>query len=328
MVSIRAINDEVALEDRPTFLVVIIDVNPAVWTIRNGAELGATMLSELLEQTFLFLASFLLLHRENRVAIVLASSETCSFAFPDESQREMIFQRAEASTRYPPNAAEQPSMAAIKDAVHTSLINLHGRDSDTYRVGSTAMASALSRSLCMINRLALQDQSEQTTKYLANPRILVQSVGRDAQSQYVATMNCIFSAQRMGVPIDCLKLGAHDSVFFQQAAHLTHGLYLQPGEVAMKTFNHLFSMLIFFFIPDSDSRERLTAPTMSKVDFRAICFQTKRAIDMGFTCSVCLSTYSNNLAPVCRTCGARQPLDTRKLSIGRTGPIHQSSITK
>lgn len=51
-------------------------------------------------------------------------------------------------------------------------------------------------------------------------------------AQYIPTMNAIFAAQRCGVLIDACYLGASQSAFLQQAAHLTGGLYLRPARPA------------------------------------------------------------------------------------------------
>lgn len=54
----------------------------------------------------------------------------------------------------------------------------------------------------------------------------------DAPSQYIATMNAIFAAQRGRIRIDSCYLGPQQSAFLQQAAHLTGGTYLRPARPA------------------------------------------------------------------------------------------------
>lgn len=44
------------------------------------------------------------------------------------------------------------------------------------------------------------------------------------------------------------------------------------------------------FIPDKSTRRHLVPPTQINVDFRAACFCHKRIVDIGFVCSICLSS--------------------------------------
>ena len=44
------------------------------------------------------------------------------------------------------------------------------------------------------------------------------------------------------------------------------------------------------FLPPSSIRKVLAIPTQDKIDFRAACFCHKNIIDIGFVCSVCLSS--------------------------------------
>ena len=46
------------------------------------------------------------------------------------------------------------------------------------------------------------------------------------------------------------------------------------------------------FLPSPSIRKVLAVPTQDKVDFRAACFCHKNIVDIGFVCSVCLSSTS------------------------------------
>ena len=54
----------------------------------------------------------------------------------------------------------------------------------------------------------------------------------------------------------------------------------------------MFIVLIFqwVFLPDPTARERLTLPPKVQVDYRAACFCHRNLIDIGYVCSVCLSS--------------------------------------
>lgn len=49
------------------------------------------------------------------------------------------------------------------------------------------------------------------------------------------------------------------------------------------------------FLPDQTARRQLVLPTQVDVDFRAACFCHKKVVDVGFVCSICLSSRSNFL---------------------------------
>eukprot|EP00163_Fabomonas_tropica_P003451 TRINITY_DN1294_c0_g1_i10.p1 TRINITY_DN1294_c0_g1~~TRINITY_DN1294_c0_g1_i10.p1 ORF type:complete len:165 (+),score=29.07 TRINITY_DN1294_c0_g1_i10:387-881(+) len=58
----------------------------------------------------------------------------------------------------------------------------------------------------------------------------------------IQVMNAIFSAQKREIPVHACVLGGKDSVFMQQAAHLTNGMYSRPEEQ-----QHLSQFLLVCF---------------------------------------------------------------------------------
>jgi len=98
-------------------------------------------------------------------------------------------------------------------------------------------------------------------------------------------MNSIFSAQKLKVTIDACQVYGPDAVFLQQAAHLTGGSYL-----FLERRDALLQYLIMSFLSAPSIRQILAVPTQDRIDFRAACFCHKNIIDIGFVCSVCLSS--------------------------------------
>jgi Transcription factor Tfb4 len=98
-------------------------------------------------------------------------------------------------------------------------------------------------------------------------------------------MNCIFSAQKQSVALDACVLRPMDSLFLQQASHLTGGVYRRPS-----TSSTLLQILLTDFLPDSVSRKHLVLPQQESVDYRATCFCHKRIVQQGVVCPVCLSS--------------------------------------
>ena len=174
---------------------------------------------------------------------------------------------------------------------------------------ATQIAGALTSALTYINKQTLLSspnadadagqlpgtmQADGTTTAGLAPalvsRILIVSVSGDLSSQYISVMNAIFAAQRRHIPIDVLKL-AGDAGFLQQACDATSGVYLEPERKAMRGTG-LLQYLMMAYLPDVTARRSLLPPGAGAVDFRAACFCHRRIVDLGFVCSVCLSSKS------------------------------------
>lgn len=54
------------------------------------------------------------------------------------------------------------------------------------------------------------------------------------------------------------------------------------------------------FLPARQMRELVLLPSQDRVDFRAACFCHKKIIDVGYVCSVCLSSASARPSPFFR----------------------------
>ncbi|GAA5853320.1 hypothetical protein JCM3766R1_001320 [Sporobolomyces carnicolor] len=201
------------------------------------------------------------------------------------------------------------------------------------------LVGALSMALCHINRLSLASSatgalatssaSDPTTTSSSSsssrgssatdsggnvrvqPRILILSVTPDEPAQYVPIMNCIFTAQKTGISIDCLKiLGKSDSTFLQQATHLTSGIYYKlPSHGA--TRSGLLQYLLVNFLSGPLASKHLHRAKQDQVDLRAACFCHRKIVDLGYVCSVCLSIFCSPL-PVCTTCRTKFPMSTLK----------------
>ena len=86
-------------------------------------------------------------------------------------------------------------------------------------------------------------------------RLLVVTVSPDASAQYVPVMNCIFSAQKLSVPVDACVLADTDSLLLQQvrvvcsvacvdnrrfqATSLTNGIYFKPPTNLQGLIQHM-----------------------------------------------------------------------------------------
>jgi len=170
---------------------------------------------------------------------------------------------------------------------------------------SLVISSCISLALCIINRV-LKRYSETVAEGdgtkgsgpsvragAPETRILCTVAAKDSPSDYVQLMNCAFSAQRLGVVIDAFILSDVDSTFLQQATHIAGGLYMRPEPSVVEQPSAMVNYLIYSFLPANSMRSVLRLPARREVDFRACCFATRRVISQGYTCSVCLSTFSD-----------------------------------
>ena len=147
-----------------------------------------------------------------------------------------------------------------------------------------------------------KDGSQGQASLTLSSRILILSVSGDLTDQYIPIMNSIFACQRLNIPIDILKL-AGDTVFLQQAADATGGIYMALDKDSRAGF---LQYLMFAYLPDEAARDHLIMPGEGEgVDFRAACFCHRRIVDIGYVCSICLSIFCEPLQDnICLTCGS------------------------
>jgi transcription initiation factor TFIIH subunit 3 len=201
------------------------------------------------------------------------------------------------------NANKYRPFTLIEEDILTSLRELMSTttEHDVSSTSSTQMAGALTLALSYINKATIiysdagpsadakptsdaTDVSGQDAPTGLQTRIFVLSVSGDLAHQYIPVMNTTFAAQRLRIPIDILKL-AGDTVFLQQASDATKGIYMQP-----RNPQGLLQYLMMAFLPDQKARAHLVAPTQEVVDFRAACFCHRDVVDVGYVCSICLSS--------------------------------------
>lgn len=125
-------------------------------------------------------------------------------------------------------------------------------------------------------------------------------------------MNVFFTAQKQNIVIDVCALDQHLSLL-QQGCDITNGLYLKVPQLQgllQYLLVHTIKMLIlvefdnyvfqWVFLPEPPVRQKLVLPPPVKVDYRAACFCHRELIDIGYVCSVCLSSKCfHNLICVC-----------------------------
>jgi transcription initiation factor TFIIH subunit 3 len=307
--SYRAFTDA-HVEELPSLLTIVIDTNPHAWAL-----LAPTIpLSKAVANLLVFINAHLAFNNANQVAVIASHTQRGSFLYPRPPESSNHGDDIEMSDGGPSNqkvraisndANKYRPFALVEHDLLTSLRELMSTttEQDVSATTTTQMAGALTLALSYINKAVISysdtginsntkpsagitDSSAQETPEGLQSRIFVLSVSGDLAHQYIPIMNATFAAQRLHIPIDILKL-AGDTVFLQQASDATKGIFMQP-----RNPQGLLQYLMIAFLPDQMARKHLIAPMQEVVDFRAACFCHRRVVDVGFVCSICLSSTS------------------------------------
>jgi len=181
------------------------------------------------------------------------------------------------------------------------------------------LAGALSQALCFTSAMLKNEKK-------MSARILVVQTSPDTPSQYVSIMNAIFSAEKQAMPVDTCMLCAEDSVYMQQAASRTQGLYVKlPIAPPAQEKSDLFQQLFMVFLPCPKTRALLVLPQQAKVDLRATCFCHHKSVSQASVCPVCLAIYCVPKTQ-CESCGTRFPIQSTAMR-RTTASTRPSTVT-
>lgn len=322
----------------PSLLTIILDTNPHAWALLSDS----LPLSKAIANLLVFVNAHLAINYANQVAILASHAERADWLYPTPTRShhgeattngtEEGLTSQGGPVQPPDDANKYRPFAHIEQAVLSNIQNLM-KNTTPDAISSTPptmMAGALTMALTYISKQVSaagsttsrtefnfsdpssaaggnelnnsKDGTGQTTQGLTS-RILILSVSGDLANQYIPIMNSIFACQRLSIPIDILKL-AGDTVFLQQAADATGGIYLALDTPLARA--GLLQYLMFAYLPDQAARKHLIMPGEGEgVDFRAACFCHRRIVDIGFVCSICLSIFCEPMADgICLTCGS------------------------
>ncbi|CCI50237.1 unnamed protein product [Albugo candida] len=268
------------------FLVLILDTNPSHWW-RNGDGMPANQsdlsFQKTVESVLIFVSSYLLLNRSNRLIFLAAHAGSSVTLYPD------ALSESESGDQ----------IGLIRNIVLKKLLALSEQTHDSTLKSTTSISGSISRGLCCMNRV-LKGNAD------LFPRIFVIQRSPDVPEHYISIMNSIFSAQKKNVAIDACILSQEHSPFMQQATYLTGGIYYKP-----RLIDGLLQYLITLYLPDPNVRKMFRFPSQESVDFRAMCFCHKKAVSTAYVCPVCLSLFCQ-FQPICSTCGVRSRLSIPK----------------
>jgi transcription initiation factor TFIIH subunit 3 len=296
----------------PSLLAIVLDTNPHAW-----AHLSTSLsLSAALANILVFINAHLASGNANEVAVIASHSHKATFLYPTPTPLQPQV-RHDANGDVDMNGAEDENgihiaenpnkyraFALVESAILKNFAKLVDETKESYLAATptTLIGGAISLALTYISKstmlhaptaasaenmslAALADsENAHVDRIPLTSRILIVSVSGDLANQYIPVMNTIFAAQRKKIPIDILKL-AGDTVLLQQASDATGGVYMKPDRP-----EGLLQYLMMAFLPDATARASLVIPSAGGVDFRAACFCHRKVVDIGFVCSVCLSS--------------------------------------
>ncbi|KIL65959.1 hypothetical protein M378DRAFT_161605 [Amanita muscaria Koide BX008] len=303
-------------DPRGDHLSVVVDLSPTQWhlsALQPPANVYPLPLSSFLSQLLAFLNSHMACKHENTLAVfgALPGKSVMLYSSTNPAKNLQVMD----SNSYPP-------FKLVDTTVVTRTAEELDALGDPDEEEPLGLVGAMTKALCYINRITLppaqipgKKQGISNSLVMPEPRILVLSVSPDHATSYIPIMNSIFSAQKLKVTIDVCQLYGPETVFLQQAAHLTGGSYIH-----LERRDALLQYLIMSFLPPPSIRKVLSVPTQDKIDFRAACFCHKTIVDVGFVCSVCLSIFCQPV-PVCSTCRTKFPIKTlQRLNASRPPP--------
>ncbi|CAJ0824833.1 11861_t:CDS:2, partial [Entrophospora sp. SA101] len=217
----NALKDTIVTEDDVNLLVVIIDTNPIIWASKDSIF----TLKDIVHHLLIYINAHLSLKHDNEVVVIASHTGFSKFLYPIplESKSESLQQKSDKSI----NSTLYQRFRVINDQVILNLktlikdLNIENINNKHIDRGSSMIAGALSMSLCCI-LIKLSDEIGHI-----KPRMMIISVSPDSPYQYISIMNCIFSAQKLGIPMDVCKLFDEGTVFLQQASFITGGRYLK-----------------------------------------------------------------------------------------------------
>jgi len=261
--------------------VIVVDVHPEIWQLRaDYGEDSHARFEDMLSSLIVFCNAYLLLHRDNKLCIIANHPAGAEVVYP---------RVRDAGNMSPPAHLLGPLLAE-------RLLELHKMPS-TEGAFVPSFPQALSTALCIFSSQLRESPQLQ-------PRLVLLQLSKDHAYTYNAVMNCIFSAQKLGVQVDAVVFGRQDSSFLQQACFITGGVYLRPEDQRA----HL-QLMMTHILPSNFLRTILRARPQASIDNQASCFCHSKPKEFVYMCSVCLGLACEHTAQQgsgrCGTCGTR-----------------------
>lgn len=270
-----------------SLLVIILDTNPAWWGRNRTDGEKQLSLSKCVDCVMVFANSHLMMNHLNKLAVIAAHSNASHFLYPKKASETPDTDTTDGELHDGKYELFDQMNCSLKREIKDLVLN----SMEVEFENDSLIAGAVSMALCYIHRM----EKEVPIGVKLSSRVLVIKASEDNPAQYMNLMNTIFTAQKQNVVIDACILD-NDSGLLQQACDISGGVYLKIPQP-----QGLLQYLLWVYLPDPSTRERLTLPPRAQVDYRAACFCHRNLIDIGYVCSVCLSIFCT-FSPICSTC--------------------------
>jgi transcription initiation factor TFIIH subunit 3 len=282
------------MEERGVLQVIILDGNNSLWKERahslssqshsshsssNSSSHHFIGLDTLLRCLFVFLNSHLAMSRENLLSLLIHTEYSSQILFPSSDLirthgekafiplmtsfgEEMIEKILEHCLETSTNTieTETKTVAGTETGEREEERQQKGNEKEN-RIRRGNLSSALSQALCgllillcSIIQIIVINRRLQLNPALTAKILLVQ-ISPDVPHTYNHVMNCVFSAQKLFIPIDSLVVSSESSSFLQQATFLTGGVYLKP-----KDQRSTLQVLLSHVLPSGLCRKLLKFP--------------------------------------------------------------------
>lgn len=272
-------------------IVILFDLNPIAWNYienqKNVKSLKAeiTSINETISNIFSYLTQMMLSDMIYPPAIIGYLQESLCWLFPDSQIAQPSFEGTIITNS--PNVVQHYTHTVLNKLLE--FIKHISQDKTPPKTNVSAIDKALANALCYLNR------SKASFK-----RVLIFSVSPDDPSLFHSLMNSIFAARHTHITIDSIMISADSSlssIFLNQAAIITKGIYLEPNHpkyIAQYLYN----------IPLTSIREITQIPLIKSLDFKVKAIDTNNLVDHGFLCPICLSIFEEQIEK-CPRCGNR-----------------------
>lgn len=287
------------MEHQREIVLFLIDTNPIAW---NKLEKKGDSFVSVISQVYSYLTQMILSDVFQLAPVIAYNQCGVHWLFPTPEDAENLIKGNLQATNTDEiiNYCQSINKNLCEFAKNCAEVEQHTND--------VRLDVAISTALCHLNRYP--------SEYLK--RIMIITPSQDSKANFESTMNAIFAAHRIKVTIDSIFLYSQESnhidnqdksesLFLNQASILTGGFSISINQ-GTNRIQYLLQYL--FSIPPLPIRNMIVLKKVKAIDYKTPAVNTKKLIDQGVMCPVCLSVFEKQEKPLnrCSVCGLRQDL--------------------
>lgn len=276
------------MENSHEIVLFLIDTNPIAWNIleKNGVSFHTVI-----SQVYSYLSQMILSDVFQLAPLIAYNQCGVHWLFPTPEDAELLIKGSLQAT----NTDE---IISYCKSINQNLCYFAQKCAEIEQTtNDVRLDVAISTALCHLNKYP--------SEYLK--RIIVITPSKDSEANFESTMNAIFAAHRIKVTIDSILIDRQDSLFLNQASILTGGFSISISQ----TTNRIKYLLQYLLsIPPLPIRDLIVLKKVKAIDYKTPAVNTKKLIDQGIMCPVCLSVFEKTDRPInkCIVCNSKQQL--------------------